>query len=119
MEVELTFVDETKQDVVVWQADRTLARDMLGFIHGELEKRGLGFGDIRGIGIFRGPGSFTGLRIGMTVLNTWARADHIPIVGSADEEWKEICLAHLRAGMNDEVVLPEYGAPARTTKPRK
>lgn len=119
MEIELTFVDDNSQDVVRRQADRTLARDMLAFIHRELTARGLSYGDIDGIGVFRGPGSFTGLRIGITVLNTWARAEHIPIVGAANEGWKETCLARLHEGMNDEVVLPEYGAPARTTKPRK
>lgn len=119
MEVELTFVDDGNQEIVRWQADRTLARDMLTFIHRELATRGLTYGDIQGIGVFRGPGSFTGLRIGITVLNTWARAEHIPIVGADDVEWKETCLARLGDGADDGVVLPEYGAPARTTKPRK
>lgn len=119
MEVELTFVDDSRQETVRWRADRTLARDMLSFIHGELDARGLTYGDVQGIGVFRGPGSFTGLRIGITVLNTWARAAHIPIVGADGLKWKETCLARLRDGIDDEVVLPEYGAPARTTKPRK
>lgn len=119
MEVELTCVEGDRREVVRWQADRHLARDMLGFLRDELAKRGIVMSDVEGIGVFRGPGSFTGLRIGMTVLVTWARAEHIPIVGASGEGWREICLDRLARGEDEGIVLPEYGAPARVTKPRK
>lgn len=119
MEVELTLVSGSSSDTVRWQADRTLARDMLSFLRRELEARKSDFEDIEGIGVFRGPGSFTGLRIGLTVLNTIAHAQAIPIVGSVGGDWRRLCLDRLRAGEDDRLVLPEYGAPARVTKPRK
>ena len=43
----------------------------------------------------------------------------IPIVGVTGDAWREECLARLQNGRNDEIVLPEYGAEARITKPRK
>lgn len=119
MQVELTWVDGDTRETVHWQADRNLARDMLAFLRQQLEVRSLTMNDIEGIGIFRGPGSFTGLRIGMTVLNTWAHAEKIPIVGAAGGDWQQVCLERLRSGEDDQLVLPEYGAPARVTKPRK
>lgn len=119
MLIELTFVDGETREVVRWQADRTLARDMLAFLRDELSRRHVSFSDITGIGAFRGPGSFTGLRIGLTVLNTWARAEHIPLVGAVGEGWQQECLDKLSAGEDEKIVLPEYGAPARVTKPRK
>lgn len=119
MQVELTWVDGDTREIVHWQADRNLARDMLAFLRQQLEVRSLTMNDIEGIGIFRGPGSFTGLRIGMTALNTWAHAEKIPIVGAVGGDWQQVCLERLRSGEDDQLVLPEYGAPARVTKPRK
>lgn len=119
MEVELTFVDDGHREEIRWRADRNLARDMLAFLRDECTRRGITMADVQGIGVFRGPGSFTGLRIGLTVLTTWARAERIPIVGGIGEKWQRVCLERLARGEDDGIVLPEYGAPARVTKPRK
>jgi tRNA threonylcarbamoyladenosine biosynthesis protein TsaB len=119
MEVELLFVGDGRREEVRWQADRNLARDMLAFLRDECARHNITMSHIQGIGVFRGPGSFTGLRIGLTVLTTWARAEHIPIVGEVGEDWQELCLDRLARGEDDGIVLPEYGAPARVTKPRK
>ena len=102
-----------------WQAERNLARDMLAWLRDKLAEHEATFADLSGIGVFRGPGSFTGLRIGMTVLNTLAAAQHIPIVGAIGEDWRATCLSRLAAGDDDKIVLPEYGAAALVTKPRK
>ena len=105
---------ETRQDFE-WQAGRTLARSLLKFLE---EKTG-DLHDISGIGVMRGPGSFTGLRIGLTVANTLADSLNIPIVGAMGEDWRETALKKLRAGENEKIVMPEYGAVAHITAPRK
>lgn len=105
---------ETRQDFE-WQAGRTLARSLLKFLE---EKTG-DLHDISGIGVMRGPGSFTGLRIGLTVANTLADSLNIPIVGAMGEDWRETALKKLRAGENEKIVMPEYGAAAHITAPRK
>ena len=111
----LTVVDdETRQDFE-WQAGRTLARGLLKFLE---EKTG-DLHDIRGIGVMKGPGSFTGLRIGLTVANTLADSLNIPIVGTTGEDWREMALKKLRAGESEKIVMPEYGAAAHITAPRK
>ena len=119
MTVQLTLVDGDKRTDYEWAAERNLARDMLAYLRDRLAENGVSFADISGIGVFRGPGSFTGLRIGLVVLNTIAHEQRIPIVGVTGEAWREECLARLQNGRNDEIVLPEYGAEARITKPRK
>ena len=53
------------------------------------------------------------------MLNTIAHEQRIPIVGVTGDAWREECLEQLQNGRNDEIVLPEYGAEARVTKPRK
>ena len=119
MTVQLTLIEGGKRTDYEWAAERNLARDMLAYLRDRLAENGASFADISGIGVFRGPGSFTGLRIGLAVLNTIAHEQRIPIVGVTGDVWREECLARLQNGRNDEIVLPEYGAEARITKPRK
>lgn len=102
-----------------WQADRELAKHLLRYLHDNLEKNGKTWGDISGIGAFMGPGSFTGLRIGLTVLNTIADAQKAPIVGAKGNDWQTEVLRRLKNGENDQIVLPFYGSEAHITKPRK
>ena len=118
MTVQLTLIDGDKRTDYEWVAERNLARDMLAYLRDRLAENEASFADISGIGVFRGPGSFTGLRIGLAVLNTIAHEQRIPIVGVTGDAWREECLARLQNGRNDEIVLPEYGAEARITKPR-
>jgi len=111
----LTVVDDEVRQDFEWQAGRTLARGLLKFLE---EKTG-DLHDISGIGVMKGPGSFTGLRIGLTVANTLADSLSIPIAGATGEDWQETALKKLRTGENEKIVMPEYGAAAHITAPRK
>ena len=115
----LTFIDGGDRVEVEWEAGRELANDLLGRLDGSLKDNGWTWDDLSGIVAFQGPGSFTGLRIGLTVVNTIARAQNIPIVGAVAEDWQATGLARLQQGENDQIVLPEYGGEAHITTPRK
>jgi len=115
----LSFVDGDWRYDDQWQADRELAQKLLGYLHERLQKNGKEWADISAIGVFQGPGSFTGLRIGLTVLNTLADAQGIPIVGTTGDDWQRAALARLATGENDTMVLPFYGREANITTPRK
>lgn len=119
MECRLTFIDGDKRHEYIWEAGRSLARDMLGYLRDRLAEHGWSFADISAIGVFRGPGSFTGLRIGLTVLNTMAGELSVPIVGTVGEDWRQVAENRLLRAENDKIVLPEYGGEAHITKPRK
>ena len=105
---------ENRQDFE-WEAGRMLARNLLKFLE---EKTG-DLHLISGIGVMKGPGSFTGLRIGLTVVNTLADSLNIPIVGVMGDNWRDLALGKLRSGENEKIVMPEYGAAANITAPRK
>lgn len=102
-----------------WEAGRGLAKGLLGFLEKELEFQGKNWDDLTGLVVFKGPGSFTGLRIGITVWNTLAYSRAVPIVGVNGEDWRQVGVSRLEAGENDEIVLPEYGGEANITQPRK
>ena len=112
VEGEKTFHDE-------WQADRGLADGLLGYLRNQLKAKGKSWDDITGVGVYKGPGSFTGLRIGLTVCNTIADAKAIPIVGETGEDWQVTARNRLAAGENNRLVMPLYGREANITKPRK
>lgn len=102
-----------------WEAGRELADSLLKYLRTELASRGLIWSDITGIGVFQGPGSFTGLRIGHTVMNTLAESLHIPIVGVTGANWIETAVDRLRGHENDKIVLPLYGREANITTPKR
>jgi tRNA threonylcarbamoyladenosine biosynthesis protein TsaB len=119
MTVTMSLVDNEQQYDYTWEAGRSLAHDMLSYLRDKLAEHHATFDDISGIGAFRGPGSFTGLRIGLTVLNTIATDKKIPIVGVTDDDWQSACKKRLNSGENDQIVMPEYGGDAHITAPRK
>jgi tRNA threonylcarbamoyladenosine biosynthesis protein TsaB len=102
-----------------WAAGRELAKGLLGFLEEKLKDQNAIWNDIEGLAVFRGPGSFTGLRIGITVMNTLADSLQIPIIGETSDDWRSKALARLKNDENDRIVLPEYGADAHITQPKK
>jgi len=115
----LTLVDGDEQFATEWQAERQLAKGLHAWLRDQLAEHGKTWTDIDGIGVFRGPGSFTGLRIGLTVLNTLADSLAVPIVGESGDNWHARALERLRAGQNDRIVLPYYDRDANITTQRK
>ena len=115
----LSFVEGDLRFHAEWESGRALAKGLLGYLQDNLAKNDKTWKDISGIIAFKGPGSFTGLRIGLTVLNTFADSEAVPIVGSTGDDWQVEGLSRLAAGENDQLVMPEYGGEAHITTPRK
>lgn len=115
----LTLVHNDKTVNYEWLAERTLAQNLLTYIEECLADNSATLEDVSAIGVMQGPGSFTGLRIGLTVTNTIAGSQKIPIVGKRGEAWQEDALSAIREGANDQIVLPFYGSEAHITAPRK
>lgn len=102
-----------------WEAGRSLAKGLLRHLDETLQGQGKQWQDVTGLVVYKGPGSFTGLRIGATVFNTLAYANAIPIVGTSGDDWQAAGERRLALGENDEIVMPEYGGEANITQPRK
>jgi tRNA threonylcarbamoyladenosine biosynthesis protein TsaB len=115
----LTFVDGDWRYDAHWQADRELAKGLLGYLQAQLESQSKSWNDITALAVYKGPGSFTGLRIGITVMNTVADANSLQIVGETGDDWQQTSIQRLLKGESDNIVLPEYGGEANITQPRK
>lgn len=102
-----------------WEAGRGLSKGLLAHLQEKLAERGVEWSDLAGVVVFKGPGSFTGLRIGVSVINALVDVRSLPVVGVTGDDWKQVGLARLEAGDDDKIVLPEYGADANITTPRK
>lgn len=99
-----------------WEAHRELSATIHKKILELLKEQNKTFQDLDGIVCFKGPGSFTGLRIGLTVANTLATELNVPIVGTSGKKWCAQGLDDLAKNNSDQIVLPDYGAPVHITK---
>lgn len=122
--------DKPKAEIRLWQRDKLIAEkiwyahkqlsvDILREISNIITKSGNKLQDLSGIVVYKGPGSFTGLRIGITVANTFAYSLNIPIIGETGEDWQPSGIEKLRSNHDDKIVIPFYGGEANITKPRK
>ncbi|MDQ5972546.1 MAG: tRNA threonylcarbamoyladenosine biosynthesis protein TsaB [Patescibacteria group bacterium] len=117
-EVALLVEGEPKVELT-WEAHRQLAETLHSKIAELLKANHRTLKDLDGIVCYKGPGSFTGLRIGMSVGNALAYGLGIPVVGAAGSDWQEEGVARLATGENEKSALPEYGGEIHITKPRK
>lgn len=118
-EAEIGLFDDREQLAYeTWQAHRELAETINKKIVDVLQSAHVHLHELQGIVAFKGPGSFTGLRIGLTVANALAYGLAIPVVASDAEAWLEAGIERLLKGENERVALPEYGAAPNITAPK-
>ncbi len=65
----------------VAQPEKTHSRQLLGSVDWVMKAAGLNWTDVDGIAVSLGPGSFTGLRIGMAAAKGIALAADLPLIG--------------------------------------
>lgn len=118
-EAELGLYDDDKQLAYFsWQAHKELAETIHLKIKSLLHQNGYDFNQIDSIIIYKGPGSFTGLRIGFSVANALARGLGVPIVSQGGENWTSKAILRLSKGDNEQLSVPEYGALPHITMPK-
>lgn len=113
-EIGLFMPDGKKLSYKTWQAHRQLSETILVVIKELLDGESADFKNIEGVVFYKGPGSFTGLRIGASVSN----ALKVKCVNENDEDWVKKGIERLKNG-EAELALPYYGEEAHTTQPKK
>ncbi len=102
-----------------WEAHRTLARDLLAVLAEFMEQHAYEIKSLNGIIYYHGPGSFTGLRIGGSVVNAASYSMGIPVVATGGAHWIEDGVKRLKRGENDSIVSLEYGGQIHITVQKK
>lgn len=100
-----------------WNGNYDETKKLLPAIESVLKKARIGFEDIDRIVVARGPGAFTGLRIGVTVANTLAMALKKPLFTVKRIEQNVLLLkpSQLR---KEFPAVPKYSKPPNITKPK-
>jgi tRNA threonylcarbamoyladenosine biosynthesis protein TsaB len=119
----LALHDQTVLTDIEWEAARNLSSQILDKLNGLYKKAGREIHDTDGIVVHSGPGSFTGLRIGLSVANTFAYALDIPIVGICGSASRKELIDKGLGEIADKKkfsgsVIPVYGSEPKITKPR-
>jgi tRNA threonylcarbamoyladenosine biosynthesis protein TsaB len=113
------YDDQTQLHYETWLAHRQLAETLHSKIAELLEGQAKQLHNIQGIVVFKGPGSFTGLRIGITVANALGYSLSAAVIASENPGWLETGITRLLAGEADTVAIPEYGALPNITLQKK
>lgn len=102
-----TPICKLKLDEQSYEAElgRDMAEKTHQFIHDKLTEQGKTWQDISEITFMSGPGSFTGLRIGATIVNALADQLQAPLYN--------------HHGQRVPLIIPDYGRPANVTAPKK
>ncbi len=87
-----------------WPAERRQTTEVPPRISELLERAGLTVADLGGVAVAIGPGTFTGLRVGLSLAKGLAMAGDLPIAGVPTLE--ATALPWLRAGRSVIAVLP-------------
>jgi len=122
------YLDNKKIAEIKWQAHRQLAEtlhqkieQLLAFFYSSPSQsgknvKGPSFHIIDRVAVYEGPGSFTGLRIGISVANALGYGLGIPVVSATGDDWIMKCIQQKHSG---KVVLPMYGADPHITEQKK
>lgn len=113
------YENDNKLAYSTWMAHRELAETIHSKLEELLKEQNQTIHDLQAIIAYQGPGSFTGLRIGLSVANVLAYSLGIPIVASSEDDWIKTGIKRLESGDNDKLALPEYGSLPNITQQRK
>ncbi len=110
--------DEEQLAAHKWEAHRELGTTLHQQIRHILDEQNLTVDEINHITVFEGPGSFTGLRIGISVANAFAYALAIPITAASGDSWLRAAYIQGHETVRD-YVTPLYGSDPHITQQKK
>ncbi|MBU1082942.1 tRNA (adenosine(37)-N6)-threonylcarbamoyltransferase complex dimerization subunit type 1 TsaB [Patescibacteria group bacterium] len=123
-ETGIGLVGENRLRIVTWISHRNQSKELLPNINKLLKKEKISPAELKWIVVNLGPGSFTGLRVGVSTANTLGYGLNIAVIGKANLDGEITdrieALFKLKTLVKKfKQVLPHYGRPPRITLPKK
>lgn len=131
----ILYVDTTQNEIILAVADKSgkliaklsqktdynQSEVFLIALDKFLKKNKLKLSDIKKIMAVKGPGFFTGTRIGVTCANTLSFLLNVPILGvkSSESGIKDIISKNFQKITNKKSILPIYSSQPNITKKKK
>jgi tRNA threonylcarbamoyladenosine biosynthesis protein TsaB len=115
-EATVIIYDESSHKVAAvhkWLAGRQLSSQIHNVIQSTMKQASVDYADIKGVVVYAGPGSFTGLRIGFSVANAVASGLDLPIISARSEEW------YSEHPTDHSPITPFYGSEPNITTQKK
>ena len=118
-EAELYLCDESGEivDSYIWYAHKELSDSLLLKMKEMLATNKVPLEQIAKIVAYSGPGSFTGLRIGISVANALAYGMDVPITASTGTDWMRNAV--MQKTTTSAFVVPSYGLEPHITQQKK
>ena len=109
--------------IKTWVSFRNQSQELLPNIDKLLKKNKIKPEQLKWVAVNLGPGSFTGLRVGISIANTFGYGLNIPVIGKGHltdniKERIEILLNLKTKHKTFKQVLPIYGQPPHITQPK-
>lgn len=122
-EVKIALVFDQKTEQISWEQGRDLSVKLFENLDCLYKKVDHKINETKGIIVNAGPGSFTGLRIGISTANALAYSLNIPIVGIVHPTNMNDFIESGRNALKGKTtfgksILPEYGAEPNITQPK-
>ncbi len=106
---------------IKWQWKKDTGTEVLKNIDKLLKKSKKNLKDLKAILVNRGPGSFTGTRVGITVANTLGWSLDVPVIGYRDGELEKV-LAKISKNKQTKfssIAVPYYPPSQKTPDSRR
>lgn len=116
------FQDDKMTDKLEWEAHRELSKTFYLKLDELLGRNSLSYNDLNSIVVVRGPGSFTGLRIGIVIVNAFSYSLGIETAGVVQKEkmsLEEIYIAGKKELKKGQIIEPFYGREPNITIKKK
>lgn len=113
------YNNSLKKDYLTWYAHQHLSETIHLRIKDLLKDNKTSMEQLGAIIVYQGPGSFTGLRIGITVANAMSYGLKIPLASSKSDDWIQRGLQIIDKSYPRDMVTPYYGNPVHITQAKK
>ncbi|MDO8507171.1 MAG: tRNA (adenosine(37)-N6)-threonylcarbamoyltransferase complex dimerization subunit type 1 TsaB [bacterium] len=116
------FQDDKLADKIEWEAHRELSKTFYTKLDELLGRNSLSCNDLSSIIVVRGPGSFTGLRIGIVIVNAFSYSLGVETAGVIQKEkmpLEEIYNVGKKDLKKGQIIEPFYGREPNITTKKK